>query len=236
VRQLSSSWGHAMSTTAAGIQSSSLLRPKYVLFGLIGLMFVYVLGHNESFLVNPRDPVWQHYQPFKWWLLAHGLAGACALLLVPMQFSDRVRQRYLKLHRVVGRIYVAGAFIAGPLGIYIKFFQERLGSQRSFTMAAATHGILWMVTTGIAFAFILKGKVQQHRQWMTRSFVVGPLVFIGARAILGLTGLEKMGSAAIETTLWVCLAFSIPLADVVLQWQELLRLHPATSKVTVAAR
>ena len=29
-----------------------------------------------------------------------------------MQFSDRSwRQRYAKLHRVVGRIYVAGAFI-----------------------------------------------------------------------------------------------------------------------------
>ena len=209
-----------MSTTSAGMQSSSFLKPKYLLFGLIGLMFVYVLGHDESFLVNPRDPVWYHYQPFKWWLLAHGLAGACALLLVPLQFSDRLRQRYLKLHRVVGRIYVAGAFIAGPLGIYVKFFQERMGSPRSFTMAVATHGVLWMMTTGIAFALILKGKVQQHRQWMTRSFVVGPLVFIGARVILGVTGLEKLSLAAIETTLWVCLAFSILLADVVLQWQE----------------
>ena len=223
-----------MSTTSAGMQSSSFLKPKYLLFGLIGLMFVYVLGHNESFLVNPRDPVWHHYQPFKWWLLAHGLAGACALLLVPLQFSDRLRQRYLKLHRVVGRIYVAGAFIAGPLGIYVKFFQERMGSPRSFTMAVATHGVLWMMTTGIAFALILKGKVQQHRQWMTRSFVVGPLVFIGARVILGVTGLEDRSLAAIETTLWVCLAFSILLADVVLQWQELLRFRPASSKVMAA--
>jgi uncharacterized membrane protein YozB (DUF420 family) len=93
-----------------------------------------------------------------------------------------------------------------------------------------------MMTTGIAFAFILKGKVQQHRQWMTRSFVVGPLVFIGARVILGLTGLEKLGPAAIETTVWVCLAFSIPLADVVLQWQKPLRFRPAASRVMVAAR
>jgi len=221
-------------TTSAGTQSSSFLKLKYLAFGLIGLMFVYVLGHNESFLVNPRDPVWHHYEPFKWWLLAHGLAGACALLLAPLQFSDRIRQRCLRLHRVVGRIYVAGAFIAGPLGIYITFFEERI--PRSFTMASATHGILWMMTTGIALAFILKGKVEQHRQWMTRSFVVGPLVFMGARVILGVTGLEKLGPAAIETTLWVCLAFSILLADVVLQCQELLRSRPAPSKVMAAAR
>ena len=220
-----------MSTMSTGMQSSSSLKLKHLMFGFIGLMFVYVLIHDESFLVNPHDPAWHHYQPFKWWLLAHGLAGACALLLVPLQFSDRIRQRYLKLHRVVGRIYVAGAFVAGPLGIYIKFFQERTGSPRSFTMAAATHGILWMVTTGIAFALILKGKIQQHRQWMTRSFVVGPFMFITPRVILGVTGLENLGLAAIETTLWVCLAFSILLADIVLQWQELLLLRRAAFRL-----
>jgi hypothetical protein len=40
------------------------LRPKYVLFGIIGLMFVYVLGHNERFLIDAKDPEWPHIQPF----------------------------------------------------------------------------------------------------------------------------------------------------------------------------
>ena len=85
---------------------------KYLLFAFIGLMISYVLRHNERFLVDATDPVWQHYQPFKWWLPPHGLAGACALLLGPMQFSDRLRLRFAKLHRVVGRFYIAGVFIA----------------------------------------------------------------------------------------------------------------------------
>jgi Predicted membrane protein (DUF2306) len=97
---------------------------KYLLFALIGLMILYVLRHNERFLVDATDPVWQHYQPFKWWLLPHGLAGACALLLGPMQFSDRLRLRFAKLHRVVGRFYIAGVFIAAPLGFYMQYFQE----------------------------------------------------------------------------------------------------------------
>ena len=33
-----------------------------------------------------------------------------------------------------------------------------------------------MITTGIALVFILKRKVQEHRQWMTRSFAVRELV------------------------------------------------------------
>jgi hypothetical protein len=47
------------------------LLPKYIFSALVALMFAYVLQHNESFLVHPHAPVWKHYEPFKWWLLAH---------------------------------------------------------------------------------------------------------------------------------------------------------------------
>ncbi len=171
---------------------------------------------------------------FKWWLLPHGLAGACALLLGPMQFSDRLRQRFTRLHRVIGRFYIAGAFIAAPLGTYIQYFEERMGGPRSFSVAAAVDAILLMTTTGIAFAFILKGKVQQHRQWMTRSFAVA-LVFLEVRVIQGVTGWEKLGVAATETIVWSCLAFSILLADIVLQWQERRRTRTIPAQAQAAS-
>jgi uncharacterized membrane protein len=196
-------------------------------------MLVYVLGHDESFLVNPKDPIWSHYEPFKWWLLPHGIAGACALLLGPMQFSDRLRFRFRKLHRVIGRIYVAGVFVAAPLGVYIQYFEERLGESRSFTMAAIVDAALLIGTTAVALAFVVKGKVQQHRQWMTRSFAVA-LVFLEARVVGGVTGWENLGSHADEAIVWACLAFSVVSADLVLQLQELGRshaLHPTTNTV-----
>jgi uncharacterized membrane protein len=199
---------------------ASWLRPKYLLFGFIALMLAYVIPHDESFLVHPKDPLWQHYEAFKWWLLPHGIAGACALLLGPMQFSDRLRQRFGRLHRVVGRIYVAGVFVAAPLGFYIQYFEERMGNPQSFSIAAAVDAALWMITTGMAMVFILKGKVQEHRQWMTRSFAVA-LVFLEVRVIGGVGGWENLDVHANETIVWTCLAFSILLADLVLQWQQL---------------
>jgi uncharacterized membrane protein len=209
-----------MSTKPIGLKRSSWFRAKYLLFAAIGLMLAYVIPHDESFLAHPKDPLWQHYEPFKWWLLPHGIAGACALLLGPMQFSDRLRQRFSQFHRVVGRIYVAGVFLAAPLGSYIEYFQERMGGARSFTIAAAMDAVLWMVTTGIAMVFILKGKIQEHQQWMTRSFAVA-LVFLEGRVIGGVTGWEDLGVHASETIVWACLAFSILSADLVLQWQKL---------------
>ncbi len=92
----------------------------------------------------------------------------------------------------------------------------------SFSVAAAVDAILWMFTTGIAMAFMLKGKVQQHRQCMTRSFAVA-IVFLEGRVVAGVTGWEVLGEHAVETIVWGCLAFSLLFADVVLQLQELLR-------------
>jgi hypothetical protein len=211
-----------MSTIPAPLKDMQWLRPKYLLLAAIGLMWAYVIPHDESFLVNPKDPMWPHYEPFKWWLLPHGIAGACALLLGPIQFSDRLRQRFSRFHRVVGRIYVGGVFLAAPLGFYIQYSQERTGVPRSFSIAAAVDAALWMLTTGIALLFILRGKVHEHQQWMTRSFAVA-LVFLEVRVIGGLGGWDNLDAQANETIVWACLAFSILSADLVLQWQKLAR-------------
>ncbi len=222
-----------MATVSQPLPFRARLQPKMLVFAFIGMMMAYVLYHNERFLINSGDPVWAHYQPFKWWLLPHGLAGACALLLGPMQFSDRLRQRYLRLHRVVGWIYVSGAMVLAPLGAYIQYFQERMGETRSFTMAATADAALLMLTTAIALSFVLRGKIQQHRQWMTRSYAVA-LVFVEVRLIGGLTGWDN-NVKAIETVVWTCLIFAVPLADVVLQWQDFRRSRPAAKPRAAAA-
>src|SRR4051794_8642892 len=84
------------------------LRLKYIVFSVIAAMFLYVLYKNEQFLIDSAHPVWQHYEPFKWWLLPHGVAGLCALVLAPLQFSDRLRRRFLTFHRTTGTMYVVG--------------------------------------------------------------------------------------------------------------------------------
>jgi uncharacterized membrane protein len=206
------------------------LRPKYLLFAAVAAMTAYVLVHYEYFLVQPNAPVWQHYEPFKWLLLPHALAGACALLLGPLQFSDRVRRRFTRFHRVVGRIYVAGALIAAPLGAYIQYFEERLGTTRSLTVATITLGTLWFTTTAIAFLFILKRQVQQHRQWMTRSYAVA-LCFLENRVILGLTGWENSAETG-EIVVWSTLAVSVLITDIILELQTIRRTKPFAGRAS----
>ena len=223
-----------MSTVPVSGPRQSWLRPKYFLFAFIAAMLAYVLRHDEIFLIRPQDPEWPHIHPFRWFLLPHGLAGACALLLAPMQFSDRQRSRFPLFHRVVGRIYVTGVLIAAPMGFYIQYFKERMGEPRTFSFAAAAQAIAWLVTTLIALGFILRGNVEAHRRWMTRSFAVA-LVFLEVRVVLGVTHLDDAGINVTEAVVWGCNVFALLAADIVLQCQELLRSRALKSAAKVAA-
>jgi hypothetical protein len=193
---------------------------KYVVFSVIAVMMVYVLYHNERFLIEPTNPIWQHYEPFKWWLLPHGLFGAVVILLAPLQFSERLRRRFTRFHRIVGRLYVIGAFVLAPLGAYIQYYTERLGAPRSFTVLAVVDAAMLIVTTGIAFIFAYKRRIAQHRQWIVRSYAVA-LVFIEGRFILGVTGWELLGVEIAQAIIWSCLAMSILVADLANHWMEI---------------
>ena len=193
---------------------------KYVVFTAIALASTYVLYHNERFLVDSSHPAWQHYAPFKWWLLPHGIFGAIVLLFAPLQFSDRLRKRFTRAHRIMGRLYVAGAILLAPLGAYIQYYQERMGAPRSFTILAIVDAALLMGVTTIAFVFAVRRKIALHRQWATRSYALA-LVFIAGRFVLGITGWEALGVEIVQAIIWGCLALAVPLADLSLNWTEL---------------
>jgi len=196
------------------------LNAKYVVFSMITVASTYVLYHNERFLVDSSHPVWQHYAPFKWWLLPHGIFGAIVLLGAPFQFSDRLRQRFTKAHRVVGRMYVLGAFVLAPTGAYIQYYQEQFGAPRSFTVLGIVDALMLIGATALAGLFAYKRKIGLHRQWATRSYAIA-LVFIAGRFVLGVTGWETLGVEIVQAIIWSCLALSVPLADVAIHWKDI---------------
>jgi uncharacterized membrane protein len=210
-------------------RSRGRLNIRYVVFAAIAAMTAYVLIHNERFLIEPMNPIWQHYQALGLFLLAHGLAGGSALILAPMQFSERLRKRFTKLHRVIGRVYVTGALILAPAGAYLQYLDENLGIlPRSFTIETVIQGSLLMITTAIGFIFALKRMIPQHRQWMTRSYAAA-LTFFEIRVILGVTGWEKDPVIG-ETVVWSCTALAILIGDLANQVYELQSMRPRRAR------
>ena len=193
---------------------------KYVVFTAIALASTYVLYHNERFLIDGSHPAWQHYAPFKWWLLPHGIFGAIVLLFAPLQFSDRLRQRFTKAHRIMGRLYVLGALLLAPMGAYIQYFQERMGAPRSFSILGAVDAAMLMSATALMLLFAVRRKIALHRQWATRSYAIA-LVFIAGRFVMGITGWEQLGIEVVQAIIWSCLALAMVFADISIHWREI---------------
>lgn len=208
------------------------LNAKYVTFFVIALASTYVLYHNERFLIDSAHPAWQRYESFKWWLLPHGICGTIVLVFGPLQFSDRLRQRFTRAHRIMGRLYVLGAFVLAPLGAYIQYYQERMGAPRSFTVLGIVDATMLMGTTFFALLFAIRRKIGVHRQWATRSYAVA-LVFIAGRFVMGTTGWETLGVEIVQAIIWSCLALSMVFADISIHWKEIRAALAIPVKATV---
>jgi uncharacterized membrane protein len=202
-----------MASTASAPVTRSSFRAKHALFAVLGLMTLFVLYHNERFIIDHRLDDWKYYFPVRWWLLPHGLAGALALFIGPVQFSTRFRQRHVRVHRLMGKFYLAGVAIAGPMAVYLSMIHN----PPQLRILSVVQASSWWLTTGLAFYCIRHGNVQQHRQWMTRSYSV-TMIFVMARVLYAIPPLEHRGLDALVPIIWLCnlLAWIVP--DLILQW------------------
>ncbi|HMF94079.1 MAG TPA: DUF2306 domain-containing protein [Vicinamibacterales bacterium] len=203
-------------------------RPKYVVFGFIAVMMVIVL-YRDRVLLDPAAPIWEHYRFFRWWLLPHGLAGALALFLGPLQFSSRLRRRVLRWHRLIGRTYVCGVAVAVPIGTLIEYVKYVHGiATLRLLVGSFGFGGLWALTTGVGFAMVKRRRIQTHQRWMTRSYAVA-LVFLANRCIDQIPWLAKLWewpSTLLEThhvsDMWLVIALSLVGAEVIIRSQDYL--------------
>ena len=90
---------------------------KLVFFIVFGLLTVFVIVAKNAKITDPTSEIAQHFAPAKGYLIIHGLFGMLALVLGAFQFSNRMRAKYLKIHRSLGYVYVACVYIAAPFSI-----------------------------------------------------------------------------------------------------------------------
>ncbi len=204
------------------MDSTKPFRAKHAWLLLFAAMIVFVVFNRDLALLDANSPLRQRYNAVPWWMLVHGIAGAVALLLAPFQFSSRLRRRYIQVHRIMGRIYVACTAVAAPAAIPIAVI---LGP--SILIPAATlQSIGWIVTTATALYCIRTGRVQQHREWMLRSYPFA-MVFIVVRVLVAIPAIDRMGELGLAMVVWPTIAVAGILPSFLLAWQHLAADEPA---------
>lgn len=105
-------------------------------------------------------------------LLTHIGTGFIALILGPWQFWDGLRNRFLKVHRLMGKIYFFSVMISGTFGLALGIYRLFIGQQLVFGSGIIGLALAWLFTGIIAYMFIRKGQITKHQEWMVRNYVV----------------------------------------------------------------
>jgi uncharacterized membrane protein len=206
-----------MASSTLLARSSGRSSFKSTLWIFLGLTALFVFVTSEVLLITDYSMYHAyrlHVIADRHLLIPHTLCGLIALLAGPVQFSSRFRQRYLKFHRVLGRIYVISVFIGALTGI-------ALAAGRPGLPGTSMQGAAWIVCTTAAFITARNRQIVQHRQWMARSYAV-TFTFVSSRVLnLWPRYWSHLGDAFAAVGVIAFTLASLLLVDLGLNWREL---------------
>ena len=161
-----------------------------------------------------------YFRTIPFLIFPHIAAGILALLSGPPQFSNRLRRRSPEFHRVLGRVYVISVLIAAPLAIVLAYNRRIPHMMPYFFLASSLQASTWIVTTVAAFLTARNRHIQQHRQWMVRSYAV-TFTFIGIRVLVQFPFAVPHTGTNFSLEIVFVTFMAILLSDIGLSWHEL---------------
>ena len=135
---------------------------------LIGLYPVaYAFMPNSANLLSTKpdavlqNPLWQLA------FYGHISFGGLALLVGWSQFSARLRQQRMALHRFLGKIYIVAAILSGLGSAYAAFYAT---GGIIPTLGFLALAVVWLLSTTLAYAAVRSGNIVRHQRLMTYSY------------------------------------------------------------------
>jgi len=188
---------------------------KLVVWAAMGLMTLSVALLSELPLFAPGTASRAHLFEIRWLLVPHVAGAVIALTTGAGQFSSRIRRWNLNFHRIMGRVYVGAIFVAGPAAIV-------MSHGTIFFTATLVQAGAWLVTAVAALLTARNRQIEQHRQWVVRSYAV-TFTFIVLH-VANPTGIwTHFSDAEYATAIIICTFLAVLVPDVAFSWRELTR-------------
>ena len=187
-------------------------------FFVLRYVFRYYLNYNQAAFTDAIRGA-ANYWAMRRWLLMHMTGGMLALLTGPWQFWTGFRSRYIRLHRWTGRLFLSGVAI-GSVGAFRMAFATTFGW--AFGAALVGLALAWVTTASMALYAILSGRIQIHKEWMVRTYVV-TFAFVTFRLLNDFSPLLRLqpdNDRAI-TIGWACWVIPLLVAEVILELRRM---------------
>lgn len=195
-----------------------------IVLGGLALALLWFVGHKVHY-VTDYSPA--SYTPYLWprraGLLPHLAGGALAITTGLVQIWLGLTNRVGTLHHVLGRIYAAGVLVGSVGGFYLAL---TIPGPLPYAAGLFTLCVAWVLTTGMALYSIRTRRIEQHREWMLRSYTV-TFAFVTYRLASHLLRRwiqlpESDTADALDTLLaWACWAVPLLLAEPLIQLRSM---------------
>lgn len=166
------------------------------------------------------------YAPRRGWLLLHIAGGMIALLTGPVQLWLGLADKGMAWHRRMGIGYMTGVAV-GSIGAFYMATHTDFGWL--FGAGLFGLGVAWVTTTSLAFLAIKRSLIDQHKEWMIRSYVV-TFAFVTFRVVAGVLQVTHVGTFQEQLALssWICWAVPLLVTELVIQGRKILAVRAIT--------
>lgn len=191
-----------------------------LMVGLTGLALAFLCLSALPY-ADFRPAAYGEFWPRRFALAWHILGGVVALTTGLIQVWLGVTGRTRALHRALGRVYLGGVAVGASGGFYLA--ATSLGNP-AYATGLFFLATAWSVTTGIAWLAIHRRLIDQHREWMLRSYTV-TFAFVSFRLATQILISQKLAPPAEAATImaWACWSVPLLVAEPLLQMKKLRR-------------
>jgi uncharacterized membrane protein len=164
-----------------------------------------------------------YFWPRRAGLIPHLVGGIIAITVGVAQIWLGLTRRVHTLHRVLGKIYGVAVLIGSFSGFYLAL---TIPGHLPYSAGLFMLDVAWLRTTGMALYAIRTRRIEQHREWMLRSYTV-TFAFVTFRLLADwLRGWvpvpEDPVADEIDTlAAWACWAVPLLLAEPLIQLRSM---------------
>lgn len=135
---------------------------------IIVLSVYFFLDNVIAYFYGYRSPIFgDKIFDNQLWVVMHMVGGTLTLLLGPAQFWAFIRNRFMKFHRMAGKIYMLGIVLIGISAGRLSLISPCVPCRISLFLLT----VFAVVSTFFAWKAIKAGNIKTHRQMMVRSYI-----------------------------------------------------------------
>ena len=151
-------------------------------------------------------------------IIIHVTLGITSTLIGPFQFIESFRLKNLKRHRLLGKIYLLSTITSALISWYIVLPATHSGSL-AYKGGLFFLGFAWIACAIMAYLSVKNKKIELHKEWMIRSYVV-TIAFVTFRLVQDLlVGMDFKGTS--ELMAWASWAIPLFITELILQGRKI---------------